>query len=78
MEQKLLEIINVVLENNDAPLRESLSDDLDLRNGLGFDSINLAELTVRIEEEFGVDIFQDRYVQTLGEVKQALNEKLIK
>ncbi|XID90676.1 acyl carrier protein [Paenibacillaceae bacterium WGS1546] len=37
-----------------------ISPDHSLRMDLGFDSFDLAELTVRIEDRFGVDIFEER------------------
>jgi acyl carrier protein len=41
---------------------------------LGFESLDLAELTVRIEEKFGVDVFADGLVTTVGEVMQKLEK----
>ena len=35
---------------------KQISADTDLRTDLGFDSLDLAELTARIEAEFDVDI----------------------
>ena len=35
---------------------------------LGFTSFDLAELTVRIEDEFDIDIFEDGLVNTVGEI----------
>lgn len=35
---------------------------------LGLDSLDLAELTVRIEAEYDVDIFEDGVVTTIGEI----------
>ena len=57
MEQRVLEIVNLVLENRSKTKVNSLSPHDKLRETLGFDSLDLAELTVRIEDEFGVDIF---------------------
>ncbi len=45
-----------------------------LRDDIGFDSLDLAELTVRIEAEFDVDIFEDGYVSTVGDVLNKLNK----
>ncbi|UBD72264.1 phosphopantetheine-binding protein [Bacteroides sp. BFG-257] len=39
-----------------------------LRDDLGLDSLDLAELTVRIEAEYDVDIFEDGVVTTIGEI----------
>lgn len=74
METKLVEIINIVLENKDNPLITSINLNDDLRNDLGFDSFDLAELTVRIEDEFGVDIFSNGLINTVGQIVEQLNK----
>ena len=43
-----------------------------LREDIGFDSLDLAELTVRIEEAFEVDVFADGLVSTIGEIEAKL------
>ncbi|MEM7478833.1 MAG: phosphopantetheine-binding protein [Planctomycetota bacterium] len=45
-----------------------MTDSILLRKDLGFDSLELAILTVRIEANFGVDVFADGIVSTLGEL----------
>jgi len=68
MTDTLLSIINRVRENKGMlPLLE-ISPDNDLRIDIGFDSLDLAELTVRIEKETGVDVFADSFVNTIGEI----------
>ena len=52
----------------------SLNDKTHLRNDLGFDSIELAELTVRIESEFDIDIFEDGIVSTIGEILEKISK----
>jgi acyl carrier protein len=74
MENKLLEIINLVLENKDIPLISSLNLSDDLRNDLGFDSFDLAELTVRIEDEFDVDVFSNGLINTVGQIVEQLKK----
>ena len=71
---KILEIVNTVLANNDLPLIENLDRDSDLRNNLLLDSINLAELTVRVEDEFGIDVFEDGMIFTIGELMDKINK----
>lgn len=71
--KKLLEIINTVLDNRDKPLINDISKSSDLRNDLTFDSLDLAELTVRIEAEFDVDIFEDGIVTSVGEIINKIN-----
>jgi len=73
---KLLEIVNRMLENKGEPILASLEDSFSLRKKLGFDSLDLAEFTVHIESEFGVDIFEDGIVSTVSEViKRITNGK---
>ena len=68
MEEKLLEILNYVLKKNDKAILEELNANLSLRNNLNLDSLDLAELTVRIEDEFDVDIFEDGIIDSIGEI----------
>lgn len=69
---RLLEIINEMREeDNKAPL-EQLTSAMHLRDDLQLDSLQLAELTVRIEDAYEIDIFEDGIVQTIGEIQQKL------
>ncbi|WP_291760905.1 phosphopantetheine-binding protein [Lysinibacillus sp. UBA5990] len=65
---KLLLIINEMREEAGFESIDSLEASMDLRENLQLDSLMLAELTVRIEDEFDVDIFEDGIVQTIGEI----------
>ena len=65
---RLNKIINTVLENNQREPIHTIEMDMSLRNDIGFDSLDLAELTVRIEAEFGVDIFEDSIIDTIAEI----------
>jgi len=71
---ELLEIINTVLRNRGRKEIESLTDRLHLRNDIGFESLDLAELTARIEAEFDVDIFEDGIVNTIGEINAKIGK----
>jgi acyl carrier protein len=51
MEEKILEIMNTVLDNRTKEKLTALSPEMHLRNDIRFDSLDLAELTVRIEAE---------------------------
>lgn len=66
--KKLLEIINTVLANRGKSTVTSINEASSLRDDLGLDSLDLAELTVRIEAEYDVDIFEDGVVTTIGEI----------
>lgn len=73
---KIIEIIKHIINNKGNKTIEVLIDEnTDLRNDLGFDSFDLAELTVRIEDEFEVDIFSDGIVNKLGEILIKFNEQ---
>ncbi|GGG48298.1 MULTISPECIES: acyl carrier protein [Epilithonimonas] len=68
MQEKLLTIINSIKKNKfEEPVLE-ITPEQTLRENLNFDSFDLAELTVKIEEEFGVDIFEDGLVNTINEI----------
>lgn len=75
MSEILLNQINILLENKGKPQVKILKNEDRLRDDLGFDSLDLAELTVRIESEFGIDIFDDGIVNTIGEIMQKLSSK---
>lgn len=68
----LLSVVNQVQANKRRPLLEGLRPETRLREDIGFDSLDLAELTVRIEEAFGVDIFAAGVVRTAGEIEARL------
>jgi len=65
--EKIIEIINAIQEG-DAP-EGRLKGDASLRKDLGLDSLSLAQLTVVIEDRFGVDIFEDSIVDTIDEIR---------
>ena len=68
MEQKVLSIINEIRKAKYLAILEKLNVEDNLRNNLEFTSFDLAELTVKIEDEFDVDIFEDGLVNTIGEI----------
>lgn len=74
MEKKVLEIINNIRATKDmAPLASLHSEDK-LRDDLGLTSFDLAELTVNLEAEFDIDIFEDGLVDTVGEIFEKLQK----
>jgi acyl carrier protein len=71
MKSKIVNIINDICQNHGYELIDINDENnlnLKLREDIGFDSLNLAQLTVLIEDEFDVDIFEDGIVNTLGEI----------
>lgn len=75
MEKKLHDIINLILRNRGREPIEKISRTNHLRNDIGFDSMDLAELTVRIEAETGIDIFETEIVNTVQEVLNILEKE---
>ena len=68
MEKKVLAIINGIRTSKDLPALSVLKSTDNLRDDLELTSFDLAELTVKIEDEFDVDIFEDGLVSTVGEI----------
>jgi len=73
MKTNLHFLINKILESNDLKPIDILDSSLNLRDDLGFDSLMLAELTVEIEDEFNIDIFEDGIVFTISDILKKLN-----
>lgn len=74
MFEKLEEIIKLICKNKEkAEIKVEI--DSNLRNDFGFDSLDLAELTVRIENEFKIDVFEDGLVYTVKEILKKLDSK---
>ena len=70
--EKLLSIINTVLENRGKNTVKFISEESSLKSDIGFDSLDLAELTVRIEAEYDIDIFGEGVVSTIEEIMEKL------
>lgn len=74
MKQNILNIINDIRKSKNLKVLESLKETDNLRNDLNLTSFDLAELTVRIEDEFGVDIFEEGLINTIGEIYERLKK----
>ena len=72
MQEKLLEIINEILEDKGKSTLKKIDENTSLRRDAGMDSIDLAVLTARIDEEYDVDIFDVGIIDTVGEVLKKL------
>ena len=68
MEEKILSIINEIRAAKEMAPVGTISLDTKLREELELTSFDLAELTVKIEDEFDIDIFEDGLVSTVGEI----------
>lgn len=70
----LLEVVNAIRENKELDKLASIQESDRLREDYGFTSFDLAELTVKIEDEYDVDIFEDGLVNTVGEIIEKLSK----
>jgi len=73
MKKNLLEIINEILTSNGHDEVTNINDNDNLRDDLKFDSLMLAVLTVEIESEYGVDIFNDGLITKVSEIITKIN-----
>lgn len=73
MKQKVLSIINEIRAAKSLEPVAELKEGTRLREDLSLTSFDLAELTVKIEDEFDVDIFEDGLVNTIGEIYTKLS-----
>ena len=74
MEEKVLEIINEIRAVKGLELLREIYEGDNLRDDLGLTSFDLAELTVKIEDAFDIDIFEDGLVNTVSEVYTKLQK----
>lgn len=66
--EELLLIVNTVLKNGGREALDALPLDADLHSDIGFDSFDLAELAVRIQAKFDVDVFEDSPVSSFRQI----------
>ncbi len=69
---ELYTIIEQVLADAGRAPSGPLVGSTSLRRELGFDSLELAVLTVHIEATFGVDVFAEGLVETVGELEEKI------
>ena len=68
MKKKVIDILNGIVLAKGNKIDCDINSDTKLREDLGLTSFDLAELTVKIEDEFDIDIFEDGLVSTVGEI----------
>ncbi len=68
MKEKVIEILKGIILAKNKEFDLEIGIDTKLREDLGLTSFDLAELTVKIEDEFDIDIFEDGLVNTVGEI----------
>jgi len=75
MKEKLEKIIKEIIEDNGEKLSIVIKNETKLKD-LGLSSFDLATLTVKIEDEYDIDIFEEGLVSTFGEIVEILEKKL--
>ena len=71
--QNILETINYIRANNSEEPITNIAPEMSLRDDYGLDSLDLAEFTVRIEDKYGVDVFEEGVIDTINEVLNIIN-----
>jgi len=74
MEEKIKEFINDILADNDKEVK-NISNTDNLRDVVGLTSFDLAALTVMIEDEFDVDVFENQMVFTVSEITEVIKKE---
>lgn len=74
IKKSLLGIINEIRAAKNLSSINEINETVKLREDLGFTSFDLAELTVKIEDEYDIDIFEDGLVNTVGEILEKLSK----
>lgn len=72
-QNKIISIINSILSDEGIELQTEILESTKLKEDLGFDSLMLAVLTVKIENEFGIDVFEDGLIYTVGDIFSKIN-----
>lgn len=64
--------LNIIRQRNGKRWLSKVASAQLLREDLELDSLDLAELTVRLQAKFGVDVFAKRNLRTVGDVIEEL------
>jgi len=70
IEKSVCEIVKITVRNQDIihTSEITVNPESNLRQDLGLDSLALAELAVRIEARFNIDVFEDSIPKTVNEI----------
>ena len=72
MKDRILELIAEQFGLN----TDEVTDDIDLRNDLNADSIDLVELVMSLEDEFGIEVNDEdlKNINTIGDIIEYASE----
>lgn len=74
MRKNINELIKEILNDKGENADLDITDKSNLRD-LGLSSYDLAILTVNIEDEYDVDVFEDGVVETVGDIYEKVENK---
>lgn len=74
MMDRVAKIITQIKEESGGEVTQPITSETDLRKDLSFSSLDLATLTAEIEDEFGVDVFEDGFVYTVGDILEKVSK----
>ncbi len=74
MKDRIREIVSEIRRSKGDGDISQITESMKLREDIGFDSFDLAEFTVKVESEFGIDIFESGMINTIGEVEKKLSK----
>ena len=66
--EKIKIIINEILTDSGRESLDKIEPDQNLMDDIGLDSLDLATLTVKIEQEFEIDIFENGIISTVKQI----------
>ena len=76
LEQTVFSVVETTVKNMDVIQRVNIPEislQANLKQDLGLDSLSLAELSVRLENEFGVDVYEENTPETVGDIIEILS-----
>ena len=76
LEQAVFSVVETTVRNMDVIQRVNIPEislQANLKLDLGLDSLSLAELSVRLENEFGVDVYEENTPETVADIIKILS-----
>lgn len=75
MLERLAIILNDIREEKDEDKLEKITENMSLRKDIGLDSLDLALLTAKLEDEFDVDVFEAGIVDSVADILALVEKK---
>lgn len=75
MLERLAIILNDIREEKDEDRLEKITENMSLREDIGLDSLDLALLTAKLEDEFDVDVFEAGIVDSVADILALVEKK---